>query len=137
MISIFLSCSSKDYDFIKSIISHMRLLPEKYRLIFYMQPYNINTSMDFILERLREADLFVLFISRSSLESEFVRLELDEAIKLLMNSKIKEILPVVIDQSINVKEDFRIPRAIVTRKVFYSSNPVKVVKMLQEQILKY
>ncbi|OPX42505.1 hypothetical protein CLHUN_36300 [Ruminiclostridium hungatei] len=137
MINIFLSCSSKDYDFIKSIISHMRLLPDKYRLIFYMQPYNINTSMDFILDRLRESDLFVLFISRNSLESEFVRLELDEAIRLLMNSKIKEILPVVIDESINVNEDLRIPRAIVARKVFYSNNPGKVVKMLEEQILKY
>ncbi len=60
------------------------------------------------MEGLGESELFVLFISNSALESEWVKKEITESKKLLDEGKILKIFPIIIDNSIN-HEDQRIP----------------------------
>ena len=56
--------------------------------------------------QLNEATLFVIFLSNNSLESKFVK---EEFKQLLHNDKLQKIFPIIIDPSINYKDN-RIPR---------------------------
>lgn len=64
-------------------------------------------NIDEILNGLNDTDLFVFFISNSSLNSEWVQREILEA-KGRLNKKIKKIYPIIIDSNITYK-DSRIP----------------------------
>ncbi len=137
MINIFLSCSSKDHDYIKIIIDGLTALPDKYKLIYFLRPYNEDTPMEYIINKIGEADLFIVFISNNSLESEFVQSELEEAIKLFKHNEIQEICSIILDSSINVFEDYRIPEYISRRNVFYSDSPEIAVRIAEKFISKY
>lgn len=137
MINIFLSCSSKDHDYIKIIIDGLTALPDKYKLIYFLRPYNEDTPMEYIINKIGEADLFIVFISNNSLESEFVQSELEEAIKLFKHNEIQEICSIILDSSINVFEDYRIPEYISSRNVFYSDSPEIAVRIAEKFISKY
>lgn len=66
-------------------------------------------TLNEIYKTLEETDLFVLFISNSSLDSKWVQLEIFEAYKKLVeDGKIKRIYPVIIDRTITYS-DPRIP----------------------------
>ncbi len=137
MINIFLSCSSKDHDYIKIIIDGLTALPDKYKLIYFLRPYNEDTPMEYIINKIGEADLFIVFISNNSLESEFVQSELEEAIKLFKHNEIQEICSIILDSSIDVFEDYRIPEYISRRNVFYSDSPEIAVRIAEKFISKY
>ncbi|MDF2988040.1 MAG: hypothetical protein K0R50_3550 [Eubacterium sp.] len=137
MVNIFLSCSSKDHDFIKIIIDGLTALPDKYKLIYFLRPYNQDTPMEYILNKIGEADLFIIFISNNSLESEFVQSELEEAIKLFKLNEIKEICSIILDNSINVFEDYRIPEFIIKGNIFYSDSPENAVRIAEKFIFRY
>lgn len=61
-----------------------------------------------IMRHLDATDLFVLFLSNASLESEWVRKELNTAYEKLSRREIQKILPLIVDPTINHK-DKRIP----------------------------
>jgi tetratricopeptide (TPR) repeat protein len=76
--------------------------------------YNFESGMktlDEIFRTLAESDIFVLFISNSSLESEWVKTEIISARGLLDASKLKRFLPILIDKDID-HDDHRIPKWI-------------------------
>lgn len=65
-------------------------------------------SLDEILHALNETDLFVLFISNASLDSEWVQREINEANQRLKQKEIDKIYPIVIEEGITF-DDPRIP----------------------------
>ncbi len=137
MINIFLSCSSKDHDYIRTVIDNLTELPDKYNLIYFMQPYNVDTTMEFILKQLSEAELFVVFISKSSLMSKFVQSEINEAVRLSKLGVIKEICSFIIDSEILIAQDYRIPEYILNSNILYAQSPHMAIELLKNIILKY
>ncbi len=136
MVKIFFSCSSHDQTYIKYIIDDLRSLPEKYKLFYFFPPYKKDIPIDNILERLNEIDLFILFITNNSLNSQFVQRELRQAIYLNNLSKIKEIFPISLDSSIDVLRDNRIPEYIKNH-ILLSESPVETAQMVRKFILNY
>ncbi len=136
MVKVFLSCSSHDQTYIKYIIDDLQSLPEKYKLFYFLPPYKKDIPIDNILERLSEIDLFILFITNNSLNSQFVQRELRQAIYLNNLSKIKEICPISLDGSIDVFQDSRIPEYIKNR-IHLSESPVKTVQIAKKFIMNY
>ncbi len=137
MINIFLSCSSKDHDYIKTVLDNLTELPDKYCLIYFMQPYNVDTPMELILKRLSEADLFIVFISNSSLESIFVQSEISEAVRLSKIGVIKEICSIIIDSEILVAQDYRIPEYILSSRIFYTQSPYMAIELVKNFIFSF
>jgi hypothetical protein len=73
--------------------------------------YNFDSGMKTLSEIMRginASDVFVLFISESSLNSEWVRNEIIQAKFQIDQNKIKNFLPILIDKSIKY-DDPRIP----------------------------
>ena len=68
-------------------------------------------NLEEILSALGRSDIFVLFLSENSLESEWVRQEITEAKIRLETGELKRFFPIVIDRSISYRDD-RIPQWI-------------------------
>lgn len=136
MVNIFLSCSSHDQTYIKYIIADLRTLPEKYKLFYFLPPYKKNIPIDNILERLYEIDLFILFITSNSLNSQFVQRELSQAIYLNKLNRIKEICPISLDSSIDVSKDNRIPEYI-KKYIHLSESPLNTLQIVRNFIMSY
>ncbi len=137
MINIFLSCSSKDHDYIKTVIDNLTELPDKYSLIYFMQPYNVDTSMELILHRLNEADLFIVFVSNNSLESAFVQEEIREAVRLSKLGVIKGFCSIIIEPEIQVAQDYRIPEYILSSRMFYTHSPYLAIEQIKDFIFSF
>ena len=102
----YLAHSSKDKNrFIKPLADRLG----KDRCVY--DDYTFEEGMKLIEEidkGLNQSDLFVLFISESALESEWVKSELDKAYKLLCKKSLKRIYPIIIDEKIT-HDDSRLP----------------------------
>lgn len=136
MINIFLSYSGNDEQAIYMIINCLRLSSDRYCLHYYHQPNKTNVSMEDIIKKLNEMDLFILFITDSSLNSSNVQKELETAIELIEKGQIKEICPIVIDNNIDTDLDSRIPQAIRGR-AFRAISPIKAAQIIDSIIYKY
>lgn len=136
MTIIFLSFSSRDCDAIKTIIDNLRLLKNDYKLLYFMPPYT-NINMKIILKSLDTADLFIIFASNNSLDSKYVQRELKRAIRLAKQGKIKEICPILLDNSIDMDSDFRIPGFIKNCTVRLAGSPAYAAQIAMEFIQKY
>lgn len=68
-------------------------------------------NLEEILSALGRSDIFVLFLSEHSLESEWVRREITEAKMRLETGELKRFFPIVIDRSVSYR-DARIPQWI-------------------------
>jgi hypothetical protein len=106
MIKCFLSHSSKDKAAYVQVVAD--LLPKQWRV------YDSDTfeagmnTLDEILRTLDESSLFVLFISNTALESEWVKREITEARRLDLDGKMRKIFPLIIDKAV-LHSDPRIP----------------------------
>ncbi|WP_306553510.1 toll/interleukin-1 receptor domain-containing protein [Acidovorax sp.] len=102
----FLSHSSKDKaDYVQYIANK---LPSNFR-IYDQDTFGIGLkTLDEIFSGLSVTDLFVLLISNSSLNSEWVKTEILEANRLSIQGRIKQIYPLIIDSCIT-HQDIRIP----------------------------
>ncbi len=60
-------------------------------------------NLEEILSALGRSDIFVLFLSENSLESEWVRREITEAKMRLETGELKRFFPIVIDRSISYR----------------------------------
>lgn len=137
MINIFLSYSSRDKDTIKHIINNLSLIVAPHSLWHYEQTGNNNITMEEIIRKLLEVDLFILFISHNSLNSPYVQQELARAIELMKNGQIKEICPILLDNSININSDSRIPQCIKNNVVNQVKSPLNAVQIIEKVIQKY
>ena len=108
MRKIFLSHSSKDKDYVSEIAEYFG----RDRCVYDSMCFE--TGMKCIDEIFRGFDnscIFVVFLSDSALESDWVKFELSVAEERLLynKQKLSQIFPIIIDPSINHK-DPRIPR---------------------------
>lgn len=135
MPKVFLSHSSKDKD------SYVRLVADKlakeigdHNLIYDEYTFEGGMkSIDEIDKGLDKSDLFVIFISDSSLESDWVKYELDNAEKLLTKEKLDRIYPIIIDRDINFNDD-RIPKWLKEYNLKYISRPNKSANMIMQRM---
>lgn len=89
-------------------------------------------TLEEIFKGLEHTDIFVLFISQNSLESEWVKKEITQAKKLLDKQIIDRIFPLIIDKEITYK-DPRIPEWI--RKPYnirILNNEVLILKKVKQ-----
>ena len=85
-----------------------------------------------IIRILREADLFIIFITRNSLDSKFVREELEEAIRLTKQGKIREICPIILDSGIDAHLNNRIPQFIKACDILYATAAINAAQMVEK-----
>lgn len=88
--------------------------------------------MDEIIDSLSDSEIFVLFISEASLQSEWVQKEMGVASRLHKHGIIQRIFPLIIDKGVN-HTDSRIPEWIrrpYNIKPF--SNEVLVLKKIRQ-----
>lgn len=106
MIKCFLSHSSKDKD------SYVRIVAKKLRAetkIFDEETFEAGMSpSEEIINGLDSTSLFVIFISNTALNSDWVKKELEIAKQKVDEGKIDRIYPIIVDETINFN-DVRIP----------------------------
>lgn len=137
MSKVFLSHSSldkKDYvkkvaeSLIKSIGIH-NVVYDEFTFEKGMMP------LEEIDRELGKTDLFVIFLSNNSLESDWVKYELKEAEKLKNMGIIDRIFPIIIDEKISYSDE-RIPKFL---KDNYNIKPImkytKAFKMIKQRLL--
>lgn len=103
MNKIFLSHSSDD----KKIVEEVAQLLGKYNCIYDKFSFEIGEqTIHEIFRGLDETDIFVYFISNSSLDSRWVREELNNATKLLNcdTHKLSQIFPIILDDTLYTDE---------------------------------
>lgn len=110
MARIFLSHSSKDKEkYLRPLINKLTKNTGKERIVYDEQTFEAGLQNEALIsDWLRQSDLFVLFLSNSSLESPWVKKEILEAKTLQESGEINKIYPIIIDPSIT-HEDSRIP----------------------------
>lgn len=105
MIKCFLSHSSKDKDYVRTVAQQLG----KEVVVFDEATFEPGMgNREEIIRGLDESSLFVLFISGNSLDSSWVQEELARAKEMLDESRIHRIFPIIIDKDINHKDE-RIP----------------------------
>jgi len=137
MQKVFLSHSSKDKE------SYVRIVADK--LIKKIGPDAVIVdeltfeegckTLDEIKKCLGETDLFVVFLSNDSLESEWVKEEIFKAKKLWDDSHIKQICPVIIKEEIKY-DDPRIPEWLRENyNLKYVSRPTKAASIIEGKMI--
>lgn len=101
MVTIFLSHSSLDKDYVRKVRSELLKSINRDQIIFDEDTFKIgNKSRKEIELNLRKTKLFVVFLSKNSLTSDWVKKELKLAKKYLKDGIIKCVLPIIIDKDI-------------------------------------
>lgn len=125
----FLSHSSKDK------LSYVKIVAEKIGLDkIHYDEFTFEKgekSLDEILLALDSTDIFVLFISNSSLNSEWVQREITEANQRLEKKEIDKIYPIIIEDGITFEDD-RIPKWL---KEEYNIKPIRKPTVAARNIL--
>ena len=127
----FLSHSSAQKDFVRKVAD--LLTPS--RCVF--DEYTFETGekiLDEIIRSLNRTDLFVLFISNEALNSAWVQREIINADYLVRSNKMKQVLPILIDPSIDPVSDKRIPDWIKEYLLKYVSSPIKAYNRIQTSL---
>lgn len=136
MTNIFLSYSGKDKDTVETIINHLNLPPKLHKLWHYRQIDKTIISMELIIEKIPEADIFILLITQNALDSPYVQQELAEAIEQIKKGNIKEICSISVDTGINPISDSRIP-PFIRNNIYYATLPINAAKIIKAVIQKY
>lgn len=124
----FLSHSSAQKDFVRKVY---KLLGAS-RCVFDECCFdNGKKIIDEILRGLQNTDLFILFVSNESLDSEWVQKEIVLADMFMQKHGLKQILPILIDPNIKPGADERIP---VWMKQFLMK-PIRSPEMAKLKIL--
>lgn len=92
-----------------------------------------NKTLDEIYKGIDSTGLFVFFISRESLKSDWVKKEILKAEEYIKKGKIKKFLPVIIDKEIK-HSDPSIPNWMKDEyNLRYVSKPTKVVDLIKQK----
>ena len=117
---VFLSHSSVDKEYVKTIA-------EKFGSKATYDDFSFEIgekTFDQILSAINNTDLFVIFLSDTALNSEWVKKELNIALENYDLGKIKQIFPIIIDSKINYK-DTRIPQWMSQGFASYNLKPIE------------
>lgn len=131
MAKAFLSHSSKDKDLVRKIA---KKLGSSNSVLDEINFESGRKNLDEIFSELEKTDVFVLFISNESLESDWVQKEINKARSEMDNDKIDRILPIIIDSTINY-EDVRIPKWIAKPyNLKFINNEVIILKKINQSL---
>lgn len=135
-VKVFLSHSSKDKEYIRPIAQ----LFGADRCIFDELTFEAAMkNIDEIFDAMDNTDIFVYFISNESLNSEWVKKELNLAREKLSNNNIKQIFPLIIDPEVNY-DDERIAEFLKYGNESYNlrhiNNPKLAYKKISSQLIK-
>ncbi|WP_286908749.1 TIR domain-containing protein [Clostridium sp. UBA1652] len=128
MIDIFLSYSSYDKFNINIMDDNLSPLSSKYNIWYYDQ--NSKITMEEVLEKLNYTDLFILVVSNYSLNSKYVQKEIDHAIQLTKEGQIRGLYSILIDKSIDISSDDRLPNYL-KEKIFSVNSSVEISKIIE------
>ncbi len=95
---VFLSHSSQDKEFVKTVADLLGKNKSIYDEYYFEKG---EKTIIQIFDALNSTDIFVYFISENSLNTPWVKLEINRAKELLDTQKIKRIFPIIIDENIN------------------------------------
>lgn len=124
----FLSHSSAQKDFVRKVY---KLLGAS-RCVFDECCFdNGKKIIDEILRGLQNTDLFILFVSNESLDSDWVQQEIVLADMFMQKHGLKQILPILIDSKIKPGLDNRIPNWMKQ----YLMKPIQTPEMAKLKIL--
>lgn len=122
MIKCFLSHSSRDKEFVRTVASGLR----KETRIFDEQTFEKGMSpAEEIISGLDDTSLFVLFLSDSALNSDWVKEEIKLAKTKIDEGNIQRIYPIIIDDKIDYTDD-RIP---LWMKDGFNIQPIKKARV--------
>lgn len=92
-------------------------------------------NMDEIKRGMNNSDIFVLFLSDSALDSEWVQREIFDSYDLLHKGNLKSIFPIIIDEKIN-HNDPRIPEWMKNEyNLQYVSRPTIATRRIKQRLI--
>ena len=124
----FLSHSSAQKDFVRKVYKSLGAS----RCILDECCFdNGKKIIDEILRGLINTDLFVIFVSNESLNSDWVQKEIVLADSFINKHSLRQVLPILIDRSIKITEDQRIPNWMKQ----YLMKPINTPELAKLKIL--
>ena len=135
MPKVFLSHSSKDkLSYVKPVVDRLIKDLGTHSVIYDEYTFEAGMkSMEEIERGLNNTDLFVVFLSNSALESDWVKLELSQANELLNKEQLERIYPIIIDKSIDIS-DKRIPEWLEIYNLRFINRAVTTANMIKERL---
>ncbi len=131
MAKAFLSHSSKDKDLIRKVAIQ---LGNKNCVLDEISFDPGRKTLEQIFVELDSSDIFVLFISDESLESPWVKKEINRAKENLKNDFTERIIPIIIDENITYS-DKRIPKWIAKPyNLKFINNEVIILKKIRQAL---
>lgn len=115
MIKIFISHSNLDMTFTKKIVAYLSTMSRYYQLLYFFRPYGQGITMETVLNILGSSDLFLLLVTNNALNSIYVQEELDLAMRLLAEGRLKGICPIILDHYLDIPSDPRLPPLLKVR----------------------
>jgi len=128
----FLSHSSKQKQLVQQIANNLG----KANCVF--DEFEFESGMplfDEIKKSIGQSDVFVLFLSDDALNSEWVKLEITEIKNLIDNGLDKQFFPILIDKSLDVSNDERIPNWIKKFLLKPISEHFLITKKIRQRLL--
>lgn len=131
MIKTFISHSSVQKQFAKNLVELLG------RDLCYLDCYDFrpaDKTMDEIYKCIDKSTFFVLLISKESLKSEWVEIEVKKAVSNMERNRLKRFLPYIIDERVTIND---IPEWITKEECFnlkYFRSPQVVKKDIKEKI---
>lgn len=121
MLKAFLSHSSSDKGYVEKVAQNLTTNWCVYDAFSFEEA---SETAEEIVKNISSSSIFVFFISKKSLESEWVKKELEKVHDLMKNGEFKKILPIIIDDNITHKHPL-IPSWL---KDNYNIQPIKKYK---------
>lgn len=132
MIKCFLSHSSKDKNYVHIVSKNLK---KNFKIIDDEDFLQGEITKKEIIKFLEITTIFVFFISRSSLDSNWVREEINYAKELFDKGHIKKIIPIIIDKGIS-HADSKLPEWLSDEyNIQYIPSPNYAVKIIKATIL--
>lgn len=101
MIKAFISHSSVQKDFVRELVD---TLGRDYCIVDCYNFAPAYKTMDEIFRKIEQSTVFVLLISRDSLDSDWVKEEIRYAIQHLSPDKLDRFWPYVIDETLSIED---------------------------------
>lgn len=131
MAKAFLSHSSNDKEIVRKVA---RQLGNKNSVLDEISFEPTRKTLDQIFQELDSSDIFVLFISNESLNSDWVQKEIVRAKENLDNEFLQRIVPIIIDENIHYS-DKRIPNWIAKPyNLKFINNEVIILKKIRQAL---
>jgi len=127
----FLSHSSTDKGYVEVIVRRLSKVNIAYDSLTFEK---CKLTLEEIYLELETSDIFVFFISKVSLESKWVKLELNKARELFVDGSIKQFVPIIIDETIRY-DDISLPYWLKSNfNLQFINRPSKAVEIIQQKI---